>query len=315
MIKEAYYYVPDHFRTARLKTGFADIVSMKTFHGNYIGDSEIKRRCGFHVKDTGAGQEDLIAREVTNIVKEYPNTFYEGIRLIDKQCEDVRLEHPMGFNFYISMSDFHNFIFNQKIDIVNGILQSKFRFAIWNPSSTISLINDTETKKIITYQDVIQKRSAMASIKANQLEVGKIYKFYQSIDPYETIFKRILFLGKLGNNSKYLLMGDGSRSYDIQYVQSYDYYVFVVLDHFNNCGWCYPSVDYSILQNTIGGSNFIFFKTISKRIRCLDDDQNAVICYKDGDRQVTQVIDVPLLFQQCKEKINSYSEKDKNTNG
>lgn len=294
----AYYYVPNTFRTARYKNCSTSIVTAKSSSGHYIGDSSIKKLTGYHIKDTGAGQEDLIIREATNSVKTYDNIYHQGIS-IEKLSysrftneKSVRLKHPAGFIFDISTTNFNNIIFKRKIDIVSGILQAKFRFAIWNPCDRIELLSELDNDyPIITENELVSLKKS--GIKTNDLKIGHVYRYYLSTDPMESDYHRIVYIGKLGTDSKLLIPEYSAFQRRAQF-DEYDYHVFIHLHY------------YELGSNPIGRGidslNVILMKNPGKRLRCEDIDQTISFSNKIRNKTTEELIEI------CKQRIQL--EKD-----
>lgn len=258
---------------------------MKSIYGNYIGDSRIKKSTGFHAKDTGAGQNDMILREITGVFKEYKNDWYNQISVTGIQrtyCYNdcgIKLHHPKGFDFYIKISDFNNFIINEGIDIVNKVLQGKFKFVLNIETNEIKLVSDRSNIEIKTEDDFLKMKKSYTYIKTNQLKIGTVYQYYKNTNPFNKEYERIVFMGRM-KDSKWLLKG--SCEIDPEYIPNEDYLVFIKLVPNDDFYWATSKntsneTISNEITNVFGPYHVILIKNISRKIRSVDENQRLIM--------------------------------------
>lgn len=324
-MNEWFYYVPDFFRTARKKDGSCNIVTAKSINGNYIADPVIKQHCGFYAKDTGSATEELVRRDVSGVVQEYPNDWYEGITInfskpsewdVVSKSHGVMLHHPLGFDFIISVSDFNSLILTHKVNIIDGELLTKFKFVIWTGSNDIRLIcekqyND-EKYHLRTESSFKQLKQSTPILKLKDLKIGSVYQYFKNTNPICDSYQRVVYLGKI-EHSKFLLAGDYYRDY--RFVQDIPYHVFIVLvcgdmlgifsDH-TDCQNVH--IDNHIARD-IGPTSVCLMKSIVRRLRKLDPDQTLSI-FENPDK-IKYTLSLDQLVNGCKTKITAFENLPK----
>jgi len=198
------FYVPARIKTGKSRTQGYTAITFKNSNGAWLQPSYFQRVSGFPCIDKPRDTELTVRRDISNAVQYRTNEPVSGFRFdnISQYLDDdspVWINDPRGWQFKILMPRFHKWL-NKGITIgENGVIGGSWVYAC-EPSTREILILNTEWPEYeaaIKEEDLTRVTEFIkTTMKKKNLEVGKVYRIYNSRDLHDDSYCRAIYLGE-----------------------------------------------------------------------------------------------------------------------